>query len=202
MRPTAAGARLAVRAADYWAESVPGASIAVDGVCLTVAEVRGDVAEFDVVGETLSRTTLGRAAAGRRVNLERAMRGDGRLDGHFVQGHVEGVGVVERVERGAGEEKWWFRVPAELTACMIPKGSIALDGISLTLVDVRDALISVVLVPTTLRVTTLGHKGPGDGVNIETDMIVRSIVRVMQQMGEAGRSGLTRAQLREAGFGA
>jgi len=174
---TDAGRRLTIRAAGYWDELRPGASVAVDGVCLTLVERSGETGAFDVVGETLARSTLGRATAGGRVNLERSLRVGDRIDGHFVQGHVEGVGAIVRVDRSPGEQKWWIDAPRELMPCLMPKGSVSVDGISLTIVDVEPTRFSVVLIPTTLEMTTLGGKRAGDGVNLETDFLVRAALR-------------------------
>ncbi len=199
---SAAGRRLAIRAAGYWDELTLGASVAVDGVCLTIVEHRGDIAEFDVIGETLSRTTLNRAVAGRFVNLERSMRADARIDGHFVQGHVEAVSDVLRVEREPRSETWWFAVPEHVRRHLIPKGSIAVDGISLTLVDVRADRFSVSLIPTTLNLTTLGKKKPGDRANIETDILVRTLIHTLDSMMRSDQysTGVTHEVLRRAGY--
>lgn len=197
---TAAGKRLAIAARAYWNGLNDGASVAVDGVCLTMISARDDSAEFDVIGETLQRSTLGRAAVGREVNLERSLRADGRIEGHFVQGHVDGIGEVTRVERGPQSAKWWFKAPSELRACLIPKGSIAIDGISLTIVDVDQECFSVALIPTTLERTTLGDKGPGDAVNLESDILVRTVLRVLTSMQGAPVSSVTMQRLIEEGF--
>jgi riboflavin synthase len=153
-----------------------GASVAVNGVCLTLAERRGVHGAFDVVPETWSRTTLARLQPGATVNLERSLRVGDRIDGHFVQGHVEGVGTVDRLERNGGEWKLWVQSPAELRAAIVPKGSIALDGTSLTIVDVEAERFSVALVPTTLRMTVLGQRQPGAPLNIETDILARIVL--------------------------
>ena len=175
-----------------------GDSIAVDGVCLTVAALSGANAEFDAVEETLSRTTLGGLKAKDLVNVERSLRVGDRIGGHFVQGHVDGVAII-RSKKQAGTQ-WTFRfsVPEELTAVMIPKGSIAADGISLTLVDVRPGEFSVAVIPHTLTVTTLGRKGVGARVNIECDMIGRYVAKLLQ--GMALKGSITEGFLREHGF--
>lgn len=207
---TAAGQRLAVRAAGYWRDVAPGASVAVDGVCLTVVQTSGDTAEFDVVGETLARSTLGRVGIGSRVNLERSLRADSRIDGHFVQGHVDGVGTVMRIDRERAAETWWFEAPPELAGYLLPKGSIAIDGISLTLVEVEGPRFSVALIPTTLQRTTLSAKRRGDAVNLESDILVRTIVQTLHRMQRGGNAAaeqtgsaaatLTSEVLRQAGF--
>jgi riboflavin synthase len=138
------------------------------------------------------------------VNLERSLRVGDPLDGHFVQGHVEGVGVVERVERGAGEWKLWVRVDAALIAPLVPKGSVAVDGTSLTLVDVATETFSVALVPTTRERTVLGRRGPGDRVNIETDILARLVLHrlrgVVARPDASTGHGVDWDTLREAGY--
>jgi riboflavin synthase alpha subunit len=187
-----------------------GASVAVSGVCLTVAALRGTVARFDVVPETWGRTTLHGLRVGDPVNLERSLRVGDPLDGHFVQGHVEGVGGVVRVERGEGQWKVWVEAQADLMPAIVPKGSIALDGTSLTVVDVEAARFSVVLVPTTLQRTVLGRRRAGDQVNIETDLLTRVILGRLAGLAKLelsstadsapGAAGLSWDKLRAAGF--
>ncbi|MCG3180312.1 MAG: Riboflavin synthase [Phycisphaerae bacterium] len=178
-----------------------GESVAVDGVCLTVAGIDRTRADFDVIAETLSRTMLGRRRTGDRVNVERALRAGDRLGGHIVQGHVDGVATLSRVDRSPREVKLWFDAGRDLLAGMIAKGSIAIDGVSLTLVDVESAAgrFSVALIPTTLEVTTLGQRRAGDLVNIETDMVGKWIRSYLAQMLGDG-VGVTAEKLREAGF--
>lgn len=174
------GVALSIRARRYWADVMPGASVAIDGVCLTVTRTDGDSAWFDVVAETLRRSTLGELRAGSRVNLQKSLRVGDRVDGHFVQGHVDAVGVVSRVESSAAESKWWVRVGGEALPCIVPKGSIAIDGISLTIADVRGDEFSVALIPTTLERTTIGTKQLGAKVNLETDIIARTVIHQMK----------------------
>jgi riboflavin synthase len=154
-----------------------GASIAVNGCCLTVVRRENDVLTFEAGSETLSRTNLGRLQPGSRVNLERSLRVGDRLGGHYVSGHIDGLGeLVRRVEEGP----WaflWFRVPGELARQMASKGSVAVDGVSLTLVEVTNDQFSVALIPHTLSVTTLGSLRPGDAVNIETDLLAKYVQR-------------------------
>lgn len=191
-------ARIGVELGDL-AEGVRiGDSIAIDGVCLTVSALSGSLAHFDAVEETLARTTLGALKTGDLVNVERALRVGDRLGGHFVQGHVDGVGTL--VDRRPVGAQWLyvFSVPPELTGLMIPKGSIAVDGISLTLVDVGADRFSVVLIPHTFAVTTLGRKGIGAKVNIECDMIGKYVAKFLRAIGEQGK--ITEAFLREHGF--
>jgi riboflavin synthase len=174
---------LAVRA-DTFAGDVPhGASVAVNGVCLTVvgADAGSGRVEFDVMGETLKRSSLGDLHGGERVNLERSVRADGRLDGHVVQGHVDATGVV--VSRLPGE-RWHtvrFGLPAEFARLVAEKGAIAVDGVSLTVTDVGEDWFEVGLIPETLRATTLGARQPGDRVNIEVDVLAKYVARLMEQ---------------------
>lgn len=159
-----------------------GASIAVNGVCLTVVgwDASGRV-DFDVMAETLKRSVIGALQPGSRVNLERATRADARLDGHIVQGHVDGTGVVVSRLPGDGWEAVRFGLPAELTRYVAEKGSIAVDGISLTVTAVGDDWFEVGLIPETLRATTLGGKQPGDPVNVEVDVLAKYVARLLER---------------------
>jgi riboflavin synthase len=179
-----------------------GASVAVNGVCLTLAELRRGVGGFDVVPETWGRTTLAELRAGEIVNLERSLRVGDPIDGHFVQGHVEGVGTVDRLDHTEGQWKLWVRAGAELMHAIVPKGSIAIDGTSLTVVDAGGERFSVALVPTTLQRTVLGRRKPGDRVNLETDIVARVILaRLGALLGaEDGGRGITLEALRAGGF--
>lgn len=188
----------------------PGASVAVNGVCLTVAAVGAaseNVAAFDVIPETLRLTNLGELAVGDAVNLERSLRVGGRVDGHFVQGHVDGCGVVTRLERH-GEWRTWLRAPKSLLPFIVKKGSIALDGVSLTVAEVLDDEFCVALIPATLERTTLSRRGPGDRINIETDILARLVVARLEALAaEAGpprgrtpRETIDLETLRAAGF--
>ena len=170
-----------------WAEGVTvGDSIAVSGCCLTVVRLEGTTAAFEAGTETLRRTTLGELGPGSRVNIERSLRLADRLGGHLVTGHVDTVGrVVER----ADEAEWstfWFAVDPRWIRQMASKGSIAVDGVSLTLVDVLADRFSVALIPHTLSVTTLGDRKVGDRVNIETDLLAKY---VEQQLAHGGPWG-------------
>jgi riboflavin synthase len=156
-------------------ESRLGESIAVNGACLTVVGRDDGVLGFQAGPETLRRTNLGELTVGDRVNLERAVRLSDRLGGHLVQGHVDGVGrIAERSQQGEWETVW-FTCPRELTVQMVSKGSIAVDGVSLTLVDVAADRFSVALIPHTLANTTLGFKKLGNTVNLETDLIAKYV---------------------------
>ena len=180
-----------------------GASVAINGVCLTLTGQRGTVGTFDIVPETWRSTSLRTLRAHARVNVERSLRVGDRIDGHFVQGHADGVGTVERIEQTAGEWKLWVRAATELMPYVVRKGSIALDGTSLTVVDVAESRFSVALIPTTLEQTVLGQRSPGDEINIETDILARIVI---SRLGAAvgglpeGSGGITLEGLREGGW--
>lgn len=166
-----------------------GESVAVNGCCLTVVASVGDGFEVQAGPETLSRTNLGGRVVGDRVNLERSLRVGDRLGGHFVQGHVDCTGVLRERRREGEWEFLRFEIDREWTSLMVPKGSIAVDGVSLTLVEVGAEEFSVMLIPHTLAVTTLGLIGVGERVNIEADMLakhVEKMLRVSRGDGEVG----------------
>lgn len=175
----AGGAELIVRESALAPLLTVGESVAVNGACLTVVTHDAETFRFQLGPETLHRTALGDLHPGQRVNLERALRVGDRLGGHFVQGHVDGVGrIAERLPQGEWETVW-FACPAELTPLMVPKGSIAVDGISLTLVDVKADRFCVMLIPHTLAQTTLGHKPVGSAVNLETDLLAKHVQKLL-----------------------
>lgn len=156
-----------------------GDSVAINGCCLTVIEIKHDCWSFQAGTETLSKTNLGRLAIGDPVNLERSLPVNGRLGGHFVQGHVDGVGSVDRIDREGEWVAMWFRVPEPQAQLMVAKGSVAVDGISLTVVNVERDRFSVALIPHTLSVTTLGVRQVGDPVNIETDILGKYVQKLL-----------------------
>src|SRR5262245_39013509 len=177
LTPDGAGRLLTIEEPHLAPQLAVGESVAVNGACLTVVECDATAFRFQAGPETLRRTTLGGLAAGDRVNLERALRLSDRLGGHLVQGHIDGVGHVASRDRQGDWELVWFRCPPELAAQMVPKGSVAVDGISLTLVDVTADGFSVALIPHTLKVTTLGLRPPGAAVNLETDLLAKYVFR-------------------------
>ena len=181
---TADGAgRVLTLSAPFAAQLALGESVAVNGTCLTVVAHDTATCRFEVGPETLRRTNLGELRVGDRVNLERSLRVGDRLGGHWVQGHIDGVG---RIERRAPDGPWlgvWFSCPPELAAQMVPKGSVAVDGVSLTLVEVTAGGFSVALIPHTLDHTTLGFKRPGDAVNLETDILAKYVQRLAESQG-------------------
>ncbi|MCD4824151.1 MAG: riboflavin synthase [Phycisphaerae bacterium] len=181
-----------------------GDSVAVNGVCLTASTIDGPRGQFDVVAESLTRSTLGDLRAGAKVNLERALRADAGLDGHIVQGHVDETATVKAIRRG---QAWTVEFAADksLIDLMVPKGSVAIDGVSLTLagVDATANTFAVALIPTTLAETTLTDLAAGGTVNIETDILGKYVRRYLQQMltGDSNSPGsLTIEKLRNAGF--
>jgi riboflavin synthase len=180
-----------------------GDSVSVDGACLTVARIGGGIAEFDVSAETLRVSTLGGLAPGSEVNLERSLRLGDRLGGHFVLGHVDGVGRIERLEAAPGHVALEVSAPPELLSGLILKGSVAVDGISLTLAALAPDRFSVAIIPHTLERTTLRKKSAGDRVNLELDVIGKYVARFLSaSCGAPGAklSGLTEGFLEEHGF--
>jgi riboflavin synthase len=174
------GAVLAIRGPRVTGDAEPGASIAVNGVCLTVVELDGEVFSADVMKETLDRTTLGGLAPGDPVNLERAATPATRLGGHLVQGHVDGVGRVLSRQSGHRWDDVRFDAPAELTRYIVEKGSICVDGVSLTVVAVDAGSFAVSLIPTTLAATTLGRSEVGALVNLEVDVIAKYVEKLVR----------------------
>ena len=148
-----------------------GDSVCVNGTCLTVTRLSRGEADFEMVAETIRRTSLGQVRSGDKVNIERSLKVGDRLEGHFVLGHVDGTGTVEDIVKLPSETKLWIKLDKDLSKSIVEKGSIAIDGVSLTLVDVKGDKISVSLIPHTLDMTTLGLRSKGDKVNIEIDII-------------------------------
>ena len=178
-----------------------GDSICVSGACLTVAGIEGTTLAFDVIAETLDKTTLGTLAEGDAVNLEPSVTASQPLGGHFMQGHVDAVGQIEAVTSSDAEWRITIRPPAELMRYIIPKGSGAIDGVSLTLASVGDGVFDVALIPTTLDLTTLGSRKAGDQVNLEADILAKTVVASLERMrGSGDDEPVTMDLLRAAGF--
>ncbi|MGH3016630.1 MAG: riboflavin synthase [Gaiellaceae bacterium] len=171
------GVRLLVRAPDTAAEAAVGDSVAVNGVCLTAVAADDGVLSFDAVPETLRRSSLGRLAAGARVNVEPALRAGEPLGGHFVQGHVDGVGRVRRADAEGLE----IEAGGEILRYCVEKGSIAVEGVSLTIAALDEASFTVALVPHTREVTTLGAVAEGDEVNLEADVLAKHVERLLER---------------------
>ena len=177
----------------------PGDSIAINGACLTVTQIKDSDVYFDVSTETLNLTSIGKLKTSDKVNIERSLKMGDQLGGHFVTGHVDGVGTINKVENEPGQCTVWFSVSKELANMMIKKGSVSIDGISLTIVEIREGLFSVALIPYTLEVTTLGFKKAGEQVNIETDMLGKWVKRILTT-NDSTTSGITEEMLKEKGF--
>jgi riboflavin synthase len=199
MRRLAEGLRLAVAPPFPVAELALGESVAVSGACLTVTAVRGRAFQVDVSSETLARSTLSVKQAGDQVNLERALRLGDRLGGHLVTGHVDGLGVLQDRREGPEHLELTFALPAPLAPLVIEKGSIAVDGVSLTVNAVRDQNFTVNIIPYTARDTTLAGLKIGDRVNLETDIIGKYVARLLGAYLPA-KSGLTEEFLARHGF--
>jgi riboflavin synthase len=190
--------RLALHATAVREDLRIGDSLATNGVCLTVERIEPAQLWLTTMPETLRRTTLGQLHPGDRVNLERALRADGRLGGHLLAGHVDGITPLLRIH-GAGEERvYTLQLPPELSRFIAPQGSIAIDGISLTVVEVTDETFSVSLIRHTLGATTLADRVPGMLVNLEVDLIARYLDRLLT--AREPRGGLTMERLQELGY--
>jgi riboflavin synthase len=174
------GVRLVIAAREIAGRSAIGDSIAINGCCLTVVAIGGERMEFQAGEETLSRTNLGELAAGSRVNLETSLKAGDAIGGHYVTGHIDAVGIIDERHDDADWSTIWFRVPAAQLVQMASKGSVAVDGVSLTLVEVDDSRFSIALIPHTLAATTLGQKKVGDRVNIETDVLAKYVERQLK----------------------
>lgn len=192
------GARLRVGCSEALGGAFAGASIAVNGVCLTAVDLRPDSFAADVAPETMARTNLGDLRAGRRVNLERPLSPSGRLGGHIVQGHVDGTGEFLGLS-SIGNGNWWLRVgvPEELDKYLVWKGSVAIDGISLTIASMEDRVLGVTVIPHTFEKTTLGSYRPGDRVNLETDVLAKYVEKLMRGRGP---DALTADRLKDLGY--
>ena len=153
-----------------------GQSVALNGVCLSVTNISKNICSFEMIDETMKKTDLGNLKVGSLINIERSLKIGERLEGHFVLGHIDGVVTITKIEKKQKEVKIWFRIPKKLAKYVVQKGSIALDGISLTLVDVKKDLASVCLIPHTIKITNFRTKKIGDKLNIETDILGKYIL--------------------------
>ena len=199
LEPRSAGGRITVRCRKVLEDSELGSSIAVNGVCLTAAELRADSFSADVAPETLRRSNLGTLRIGSPVNLERPLSPHGRLGGHIVQGHVDATGEFSSLE-DLGDGNWWLTIkaPDEIDPFLVEKGSIAIDGISLTIARLEGELVSVTVIPHTVQNTTIHTYGPGSLVNLETDIIAKHVAKLLEKSGR--RTGLTVEKLRGMGY--
>ncbi|MFQ5947491.1 MAG: riboflavin synthase [Acidimicrobiia bacterium] len=177
---TGAGLRIRIAAQDVTDDLAVGGSVAVNGVCLSAVGVEPGSFEVEAVAETLARSNLVGLAVEAGVNLERPVRAGERLDGHIVQGHVDGVGIVRSVEQEGEARRVWVEAPPGLLRYLVEKGSVAMDGVSLTVSAVNDAGFETVLIPHTLEVTVLGSRRPGDRVNLEVDVLAKYVERLAE----------------------
>jgi riboflavin synthase len=185
IEPRGESVRLVVAAPGIADEVRLGDSIAVSGACLTVVARGGGRIAFDVIRESLSRSALGGLGPGGRVNLERALRADGRLDGHIVQGHVDEAGRVRELRRAGDDVRLFVATSEAFAAGLIEKGSVAVDGVALTVVGAERSGFDVALIPHTLAVTTLGELAPGSLVNLEADVLGKYVRRYLERVGAA-----------------
>jgi riboflavin synthase len=195
----AAGPHLSIRCSTVLSDLTQGASVAVNGVCLTAIELRADGFAADLAPETLKRSNLDDLRPGSRVNLERPLRPTGRLDGHIVQGHVDGTGEFLSLDT-LGADNWWLRirVPDELDPFLVFKGSIAIDGISLTIAALEADVLSVTIIPHTYRNTTLGGYRPGARLNLECDVLAKHVEKLIRKLDLKRPRSVD--QLRENGY--
>ena len=194
-----AGSRLSIRCSTVLGDAAVGASIAVNGVCLTAVDPRPNSFSADMAPETLRLSNLGYLRAGSRVNLERPLSPAGRLSGHIVQGHVDGTGELLSLD-ALGDDNWWLRirVPAELDPFLVYKGSIAIDGISLTIARLEGDVLAATVIPHTFRNTTLGGYRPGARVNLECDILAKHVEKLLRKLDV--KPPLTLEKLRENGY--
>jgi riboflavin synthase len=176
-----------------------GESIAVNGVCLTIVELAGHVATFDVSAETIAKSTLGKLVPGTIVNIERAMKADGRFGGHFVQGHIDGAARIENIDRRGEFWRVRFAADTELLEQMVNKGSVAVDGISLTIAELDNNGFEVTVIPETISRTNLQNAKVTDMVNIETDIIIKAVKKQLQKILPK-KEDITIEKLQEMGF--
>ena len=207
LTPNNFGARLTIERGSLTPGTTPvahGDSICVSGVCLTAIDITDDTLSFDVIAETLAKTKLGDLVEGDTVNLEPAVTPHQPLGGHFMQGHVDGVGESVAVLDTPEEWRTTVRPPAELMRYIVPKGSVAIDGVSLTLASVTANTFDVALIPETLERTTLGTQREGTRVNLEADILAKTVVHTVERMhagsGKPKEVGVTMDMLRDAGF--
>ena len=180
-------------------ESQIGDSIAINGVCLTISKIEGDLAQFEVSDETLSKTSLQKLQVSSKVNIERAMSPSSRFGGHFVLGHVDGTAKIEKIEKKGEFADIKFLADSQLTSSMVEKGSVAIDGISLTICDLDKNSFHIAVIPQTLSNTTLASAKIGEIVNIETDIIIKAVKKQLENLLPE-KNNLTLEKLRDLGF--
>ena len=169
-------AKMAIRLGQIAKGLKIGDSVAINGVCLTAIKISKGITEFEMIGETIKKTNLGSLESGDKVNVERSLKVGERLEGHFVLGHVDGVGIISKIEKQPNQVQIWIEVPKKLSKYIIQKGSVTVDGISLTVVDKLKDNFSVSIIPHTIKITNMSYKKIGDKVNIETDILGKYIL--------------------------
>jgi riboflavin synthase len=199
VQPRTGGATITIDNPDVAKSVRPGDSVAVNGVCLTVTQIIAANLTFDVVAETIRRTTLGHLRPASKVHLETSLRVGDSIDGHFVQGHVDGVITLAEKQSAGNDVLFWFAHDAGLKRLLPEKGSVAIDGVSLTIAKSEDLRFAVALIPTTLTDTNFGRSAVGDRFNLETDIITRAVVHNLDILNP-GRHSVTLATLRQEGF--
>lgn len=190
------GAQLTVRAPQTTGDAAVGDSISVNGICLTVVEIKGKDISFDVSFETLNSTNLGSLKRGDRVNLEPALTPNSKMGGHFVTGHIDGIGKIRSRRRIGNADRIEIEAPAQVLRYLVGKGSVAIDGISLTVVDVLKDAFSVVIIPHTADMTTIGFKKGGDTVNLEPDILAKYVAKFVLPDSDASLM----SSLKKSGF--
>jgi riboflavin synthase len=195
----AGGLKLAVELGKIAPEVKIGDSIAINGVCLTASAIKQNIVEFDVSGESLSKTTLEKSKAGSHVNIERAMKADARFGGHFVQGHIDALGKINKIQKQGDFWRFSFSVSDEIKSGLVAKGSIAIDGVSLTIAEIDKNNFSAAIIPATFENTIFKNYKVGNSVNIETDILCRIIRRQLENM-LPNKSSMTFDKLKEMGF--
>ncbi|MCE5312086.1 MAG: riboflavin synthase [Nitrospiraceae bacterium] len=198
LQKSGSSAKLSLSAKTVSSGAATGDSIAVNGVCLTVVDIKSGILTFDVSYETLDSTNLGSLKRGDRVNLEPSLTPSSKLGGHFVTGHIEACGRIISKKEISNALKIEIEAPKDILRMLVPKGSVAVDGISLTVVDVLADRFSIVIIPHTAKLTTIGFKAAGDTVNIETDILAKYVARLLDKDSSADSSLM--ASLRNSGF--
>ncbi|MCK4752164.1 MAG: riboflavin synthase [Planctomycetes bacterium] len=198
-RRSADGLKLTVDLGKLADEAKIGDSIAINGVCLTVTKLQGSLADFDVSSETLKKSTLEKLKPSQQVNIELALKSGGRFGGHFVQGHVDGIATIKTVEKQGQFANFTFQADSQLLEQMVVKGSVAIDGISLTITGLNKDSFGSAIIPETLNKTTLGSAKIGDQVNIETDIIIKAVKKQLENILPK-KQKLTAEKLKELGF--
>jgi len=201
IEPREAGSRIRIEAPLVCSDVRTGDSVSVNGVCLTAVDIMKNSFSADVSPETLKRSSLGSIRPGALVNLERALAAGGRLGGHIVQGHVDGLGRIESLEK-LGADNWWLNVsvPAELERYFVFKGSVAIDGVSLTIAGAEPGRISVAVIPHTYSNTNLRERKPGDAVNLETDVLAKYVEKMLSSLDLNTKPALSVGDLLDNGY--